>query len=118
MGRLCPFSDHTSGSRPHVVDDDEAKHNCLPYSFKTIICVTPIGSRQILDKVNSATVQYLVILCQCNLVLLGFKWYWVTKGLLCLYILKKINGDANHPTTDQLTNRANIVQSAFSKVRK
>ena len=28
-GRLCPFSDHTSSSRPHV-DDDEAKHNCLP----------------------------------------------------------------------------------------
>ena len=26
---------------------------------------------------------------QYNLVLLGFKWYWVGIGLLCLYVLKK-----------------------------
>ena len=47
---------------------------------------------------------YLVILGHYNLVLCGIKWYWVNKGLLCLYILKKINGDVNRPTnqpTDQ-----------------
>ena len=60
---------------------------------------------------------YLVILGQYNLVLFGIKWYWADKGLLCLYILKKINGDVNQPT-DQPTNRVNIEQSAFSKVRK
>ena len=35
-------------------------------------------------------------------------WYWVNEGLLCLYILKKINGDVNQPT-----DRVNIEQSAF-----
>ena len=55
---------------------------------------------------------YLVILGQYNLVLFGIKWYWVNKGLLCLYILKKINGDVDRPT-DQPTNRVNIEQSAF-----
>ena len=30
---------------------------------------------------------YLVVLGQYNLVLLGIKWYWVSIGLLCLYIL-------------------------------
>ena len=47
---------------------------------------------------------HLVILGQYNLVLFGIKWYWVYKELLCLYILKKINGDVNRPTdrpTDQ-----------------
>ena len=33
---------------------------------------------------------YLVVLGQYNLVLLGIKWYWVSIGLLCLYILKKM----------------------------
>ena len=55
---------------------------------------------------------YLVILGQYNLVLFGIKWYWVNKGLLCLYILKKINGDVDRPT-DQPTNSVNIEQSAF-----
>ena len=32
---------------------------------------------------------YLVVLGQFNLVLLGITWYWFSKGLLCLYILKK-----------------------------
>ena len=59
----------------------------------------------------------LVLLGQYNLVLIGIEWYWVNKGLLCLYILKKINGDVNQPT-DQPTDRANIEQSAFSNVRK
>ena len=33
---------------------------------------------------------YLVVLGQCNLVLLGIKWNWVSTTLLCLYILKKV----------------------------
>ena len=33
---------------------------------------------------------YLVVLGQYNLVLLGIKWYWVGIGLLCLYVLKKV----------------------------
>ena len=59
---------------------------------------------------------YLVILGHNNMVLCGIKCYWVNKGLLCLYILKKINGDVNRPTnqpTDQPTDRVNIEQSAF-----
>ena len=47
---------------------------------------------------------YLAILGQYNLALFGIKWYWVYKMLLCLYILKKINGDVNQPT-DRPTNR-------------
>ena len=50
----------------------------------------------------------------------GFpKWYWVNKGLLCLYILKKkLMVTSTDQPTNQLTNRANIGQSAFSKVRQ
>ena len=50
----------------------------------------------------------LVVMGHYNLVLIGIEWYWVDKGLLCLYILKKINGDVNRPT-----NRVNIEQSAI-----
>ena len=63
----------------------------------------------------------LLVLGQYNLVLIGIELYWVNKGLLCLYILKKINGDVDRPTdrpTNQPTNRVNIEQSAFSNVRK
>ena len=63
----------------------------------------------------------LMVLGQYNLVLIGIELYWVNKGLLCLYILKKINGDVDRPTdrpTNQSTNRVNIEQSAFSNVRK
>ena len=56
---------------------------------------------------------YLMILGQYNLVQNGIKWYWVNIGLLCL-LLKKINGETDRPTTD----RANKVQSVFSKVGK
>ena len=31
-----------------------------------------------------------MVLGQYNLVLLGIKWYWVGIGLLCLYVLKKV----------------------------
>ena len=37
----------------------------------------------------------LLLLGQYNLVLIGIELYWVNKGLLCLYILKKINGDVD-----------------------
>ena len=62
--------------------------------------------------VGGSTGWYLVILGHYNMVLCGIKWYWVNKGLLCLYILKKINGDVDRPT-DQPTDRVNIGQSAF-----
>ena len=48
----------------------------------------------------------LVLLGQYNLVLIGIEWYWVNKGLLCLYILKKINGDVDQPTDQQGEYRA------------
>ena len=43
------------------------------------------------------------ILGQNNLALFGFKWSWVNEGLLCLYILKKVNGDVN-----RLSNRPTV----------
>ena len=52
---------------------------------------------------------------QYNLVMIGIEWYWVNKGLLCLYILRK---KIMVTSTDQPTNRANIGQSALSKVRR
>ena len=42
------------------------------------------------ESVEGGTGWYLVVLGQYNLVLLGFKWYWVGIGLLCLYRLKKV----------------------------
>ena len=39
---------------------------------------------------GTGTGWYLVVLGQYKLVLLGIKWYWVSMGLLCLYILKKM----------------------------
>ena len=56
---------------------------------------------------------YLVILGQFNLVLFGIKWYWVIKGLLCLYILKKLMVTSTDQPTNQPTDRVNIEQSAF-----
>ena len=44
---------------------------------------------------------YLVILGQYNLVLFGIKWYWVNKGLLCLYILKKLMVTSTDQPTDR-----------------
>ena len=42
------------------------------------------------ESVEGGTGWYLVVLDHYNLVLLGIKWYWVDMGLLCLYILKKV----------------------------
>ena len=53
---------------------------------------------------------YLVILGQYNLVLFGIKWYWANKGLLCLYILKKLMVTS----TNRQTNRVNPIQSWHS----
>ena len=39
---------------------------------------------------GTGTGWYLVVLGQCKLVLLGIKWYWVSIGLSCLYILKNM----------------------------
>ena len=36
------------------------------------------------------TGRYLVVLGQYKLVLLGIRWYMVSKGLVCLYILEKV----------------------------
>ena len=43
----------------------------------------------------------MVVLGQYNLVLLGIKWYWVSKVLLCQYILKtaKIWSGVTDPDT-------------------
>ena len=47
--------------------------------------------------VEAGTDWYLVVLCQYGAVLVGTLWYWVSikwygvsKGLLCLYISKKM----------------------------
>ena len=42
------------------------------------------------ESVEGGTGWYLVVLGQYNLVLLGIKWYLVGIGLLCLYVLKKV----------------------------
>ena len=39
---------------------------------------------------GTGTGWYLVVLGQYKSVLLGFKWYWVSMGLLSLYILIKV----------------------------
>ena len=50
---------------------------------------------------------YLVILVQYKLVLFGIKWNLVKKGLLCLYILKKLMvTSTNRPTNRQGEYRA------------
>ena len=54
---------------------------------------------------------------QYKLLLLVWSGTGLVKGLYACIYWKKINGDANQPT-DQPTNRVNIGQSAFSKVRK
>ena len=42
------------------------------------------------ESVEGGTGWYLVVLGQYNLLLLGIKWCLVDMGLLCLYILKKV----------------------------
>ena len=51
------------------------------------------------------TVCSLVVLGQYNLALIGIEWYWVNKGLLCLYILKKLMVTSTNQPTDRPTGR-------------
>ena len=43
-----------------------------------------------IESVKGGTGWYLVVLGHYNLVLLGIEWNLVSVGLLCLYILKKV----------------------------
>ena len=61
------------------------------------------------DIPHNEVLHNLVVLSHYHLVLIGIEWYWVNKGLLCLYILKKLMVTS----TDQPTDRVNIEQSAF-----
>ena len=59
--------------------------------------------------VRGGTGWYLVAPGQYNSVLLGIKWYWVSKVLLCLYILTKnrdlvgCHRNLTHTLTDNRT---------------
>ena len=55
---------------------------------------------------------YMVLMSQYEEVLVDIWLNWVSKGLLCLYILKKLMVTS----TNQPTNRANIEQSDLSKL--
>ena len=59
---------------------------------------------------------YMVVLGQYNSVLLRIKLYWVSKGVVCLYILEKVDiwsgdTDASHTHSQQ-----NIGLLSLSKV--
>ena len=43
----------------------------------------------------------MIVLGQYNLVLIGIELYWVNKGLLCLYILKKLIVTPTYQPTNQ-----------------
>ena len=63
---------------------------------------------------------YLMVLGQYKLVLLGIRWYRVSKRLVCLYILEKVeiwSGDTKASLTHSHTHRQqNIVLLSLSKV--
>ena len=48
---------------------------------------------------------FLLVMSQYNLVLLGIKWYWVNIGLLCLYILEKVEIWSDVTIAGQQTNK-------------
>ena len=54
---------------------------------------------------QGSTGWYLMVLGQNNLVLIGIEWYWVDKGLLCRYILKKLMVTSTNRPTDRPTGR-------------
>ena len=60
---------------------------------------------------------FLLVMGQYNLVLLGIKWYWVSTGLLCPYILKK-SGDlvGCHRSLTHTDRQKNVVLLSLSKV--
>ena len=55
----------------------------------------------------------MVVLGQYNSVLLSIKLYWVSKGLVCLYILEKVeiwSGDTDASQTDRQTTEYRATQ--------
>ena len=52
---------------------------------------------------DSGTGWYLVVLGQYELVLLGIRWYWVSIGLLSLYILNNMEIWSDVTKTGRLT---------------
>ena len=61
----------------------------------------------------------MVVLGQYNSVLLSIKLYWVSKGLVCLYILEKVEiwsgvTDASQTTEDRATQLLYSIQFKLS----
>ena len=56
----------------------------------------------------------LWVLGQYNLVLPGIKWYWVSIGLLCVYILKKKKMRFGRVSPNQDRQRNKVVRNVFS----
>merc|ERR1711994_998648 len=60
---------------------------------------------------------YLMVFGQFKLVLLGIRWYMVSKGLVCLYILEKVeiwSGDTDASQTDRQTTEYSATQLVSS----
>ena len=56
---------------------------------------------------------YLMVLGQYKLALLGIRWYRVSKGLVCLYILEKVeicSGVTDASQTDRQTTEYRATQ--------
>ena len=64
------------------------------------------------------TGRYLMVLGQYNLVLLGIKWCWFSKGLFWLYILKKWRFGRVSPIPHRLTERQTRKNSATQASEK
>ena len=94
------------------VPHNDVPHNDVPYND------VPHNDVPHKDIPHNEVLHNLVVLAHYHLVLIGIEWYWVYKGLLCLYILKKLMVTSTDRPTDQPTDRVNIEQSAFLKVRK
>ena len=61
--------------------------------------------------------QYWLVLGQYKLVLLGIRWYRVSKGLVCLYILEKVeiwSGVTDASLTDRQTTEYSATQLVYS----
>ena len=60
---------------------------------------------------------YLMVLGQYKLALLGIRWYRVSKGLVCLYILEKVeicSGVTDASQTDRQTTEYRATQLVYS----
>ena len=63
--------------------------------------------------------QYMMILAGTWSVLLGIRWYRVSKGLVCLYILEKVDiwsgvTDASQTTEDRATQLVSSIKFKLS----